>query len=370
MYKRNKTWISDFFIDGRRYVRVWKGLNKTQAKQEETDLKVSIQRGEHIEKPKDGKPGKPSRNIHFEVFAEDFYLRMCRTTKMPKTAKRAETSIKQLNEHFKGIPLKNIHPLMVEEFKKARRDEGVSPATINKDLDTLKSLFKYAVSWGYLRSDPISSRVKRFRADNTKEWILSDEEEERLLKCCEERGQRKKYLRDLTVFALYSGMRQGEIFNLKKFEVNLKDRYILVSKTKTHHSRKVPINDTLYSVLKRRIKEDPRTEYVFSNEDGHKLRWLTSAFWEAIKSAGLTRKETQEGKTKEVRFRFHDLRHTFGSRLGMNGVELKSIMEIMGHRTERMAMRYQHPTPVHKLDAVKTLDRRVKSAPQKVVKLA
>jgi len=59
---------------------------------------------------------------------------------------------------------------------------------------------------------------------------------------------------------------------------------------------------------------------------------------------------------RKVRFRFHDLRHTFGTRLGMKGVDLKTVMDIMGHKTYKVAMRYQHPAPEHKLDAVKFLD--------------
>ena len=72
---------------------------------------------------------------------------------------------------------------------------------------------------------------------------------------------------------------------------------------------------------------------------------------------------------KKVSFRFHDLRHTFGSRLGMNGVDLKSIMEIMGHKTAKMAMRYQHPSPSHKLEAVNRLDKIRGPVPQKIVNL-
>ena len=64
-----------------------------------------------------------------------------------------------------------------------------------------------------------------------------------------------------------------------------------------------------------------------------------------MKKAGLERWATdKDGKKKKVRFRFHDLRHTFGSRLGMAGVDLKTIMEIMGHKSAKVAMRYQHPT--------------------------
>lgn len=57
-----------------------------------------------------------------------------------------------------------------------------------------------------------------------------------------------------------------------------------------------------------------------------------------------------------IGFCFHDLRHTFGLRLGMAGQDSKTIMEIMGHKTHKMAMRYQHPSPEHKLDVVKKLD--------------
>lgn len=66
--------------------------------------------------------------------------------------------------------------------------------------------------------------------------------------------------------------------------------------------------------------------------------------------------EDEDGKPMIERFRFHDLRHTFGSRLGMAGADLKTIMEIMGHKTPKMSMRYQHPTPTHKLKAVEKVD--------------
>jgi len=80
------------------------------------------------------------------------------------------------------------------------------------------------------------------------------------------------------------------------------------------------------------------------------------AYWKAIEKAGLIRWEEKDGDMIKVLFRFHDLRHSVGSRLGMNGTDLKSIMEIMGHKTAKVAMRYQHPSPDHKLKAVRSLD--------------
>ena len=193
-------------------------------------------------------------------------------------------------------------------------------------------------------------------------WVLTPEEEDCLLDECEKRPQRKnkKYLKDLVRVALNTGMRQDEIFKLTKSDVKLKLRYIEVTDTKTGEDRRVPINDTAYQILKKRFKEID-SEYLFPNTKGGKLNVLTNAFWTAVKEAGLIRFETNISGSKQIeekiRFRFHDLRHTFGSRLGMAGTDLKTIMEIMGHKTTKVAMRYQHPAPEHKLNAVKILDQ-------------
>lgn len=150
-------------------------------------------------------------------------------------------------------------------------------------------------------------------------------------------------------------MREAEILKLKRSDCNLKEHFIQVKDTKTHQDRKVPINKTLEDVIKRRLKDDG-SEYLFSNHKGNKLTKLTNAFWAAVSEAGLERTEIRNGEKKKVRFRFHDSRHTFGTRLGTNGHDLKTIMEIMGHERAQTAMRYQHPAPDHKLKAVRSLD--------------
>jgi site-specific recombinase XerD len=65
-------------------------------------------------------------------------------------------------------------------------------------------------------------------------------------------------------------------------------------------------------------------------------------------------------KTKDAagitEFRFHDLRHTFASHLVMNGVDLKTVQELLGHSSLNMTMRYSHLPPDHRLTAIKTLD--------------
>ena len=355
MYQRNGNWITEFYHDGIRYKKsLGMGISKTVAKEREGKYKQEVRENKHHVK---------ARRIRFETFKEK-YLDHARVNKKPSSAKRNKVSIGQLMPYFKEKLIGSIHPFQVEQYKKARREAGTSPATVNRDIACLKNMMNKAVDWNYLQVNPIA-KVKLLTEDNEVMWVLSPEEETRLLDECEKRPQRKgaKYLKDIVEFALYSGMRQSEIFGLRRVNVHLEENYLMATDTKTHQDRPVPINETMREILKRRMED--QKEYIFTNSAGGKLTVLTNAFWRAVKEAGLIRWDGG----KKIRFRFHDLRHSFGSRLGMNGTDLKSIMEIMGHRTAKVAMRYQHPSPSHKLEAVKGLDKNRDISLHKIVEL-
>jgi len=366
MYLRRGKWYSDFYYNGERYVKSWGAISKTVAKEKDRKFRTEVGEGKHLLK---------SKRVTFETLSKK-YLEYAKLNKKPKSAKRNEVSMNMLMPYFKGKMLGSIHPFMLEKYKKDRKEEGKEPATINCDVVVLKNMMRKAVEWGFLSQNPLRD-VKLLRIDNEQMFVLTLEEVDKLLEECQKSSQRKKarYLRDLVLFALNSGMREAEIFNSKKTDINMGARYITVTDTKNNESRNVPINDTLKETLERRM-QDQTSEYIFCNSKGEKLTVLTSAFYNAVKRAGLVRIESKKGETKEIRFRFHDCRHTFGSRLGMIGTDLKTIMEIMGHKTTKMAMRYQHPMPSHKLEAVKMLDRTpskittMKERERKIVKIS
>ena len=62
-------------------------------------------------------------------------------------------------------------------------------------------------------------------------------------------------------------------------------------------------------------------------------------------------------KSQLNEIRFHDLRHTFASRLVMNSVDIKTVQELLGYSSLNMALRYSHLAPDHRLRAIKTLDK-------------
>jgi integrase len=147
-----------------------------------------------------------------------------------------------------------------------------------------------------------------------------------------------------------------EILSLRKGDIDLQGRFILVKDTKTHESRKVPVDDTLKAVIERQMKNNS-SEYLFCSEEGKRLTVLTTAFGKAVKDAGLVRYETRQGESKKRRFRFHDLRYTFASNLVMEGVDIMTVKELMGNKDLTMTLRYAHLAPNHKTKAVMLLDR-------------
>jgi site-specific recombinase XerD len=201
---------------------------------------------------------------------------------------------------FKGKLIQKIHPFEVEKYKKNRRDAGKAPATVNREIETLKNMMTIAVEWGYLQSNPIQS-VKKYKLNNERDWILDTESEEKLLEECDKRPQRKggKYLRDLVELALYTGMRQAEIFNLKKGDVHLTDQFIFVSDSKNGETRNVPLNKTALAILEPRIN-NKKSDYIFCKNDGKKINELTNAFWTAVSEANLERFEIDKTGKKNV----------------------------------------------------------------------
>ena len=223
MYQRGGIWISDFKIDGIRHKKSWGSVSKTFAKEKEAKYKTEIREGKHDLK---------SRNMLFEILSEK-YLEYARLNKKPKSAKRNETSITMLWPHFQGKTLGSIDPFMLERYKKDRKEKGTTPGTINRDIDCIKNMMKKVVEWRFLSQNPFRD-VKRLREKSERMWILAPEEEKKLLEACEKSPQRKKakYLRDLVLFALNSGMREAEIFNVRKDQVDLRNNFILVTETK------------------------------------------------------------------------------------------------------------------------------------------
>ena len=328
VYQIGKSWYLDFYYAGRRYKESIGAVNRTVAKEKLIVRKREVIQGTY--KPK-------KLEIPFEKFRQQ-YLEYSESNKMPSSAQRDENSLKHLQRVFDGKRLSDISPFLIEKFKTMRKGEGAAPATINHELACLRHLFTMAVKWGKASTNP-GREVKLLKEPEGKDRILTYEEEKRLLDYVRS-GVKSKHLEAIIITALNTGMRKGEILSLKWENVDFRNGYIIVERTKNGEIRKIPMNVPLTTALKSVI---PSSEYVFSS-GGNPFGDVKTAWWKALKESEI------EG------FRFHDMRHTFGSRLGMAGVDIKTIQELMGHKDIKMTMRYSHPTPEHKKQAVKVLE--------------
>lgn len=163
--------------------------------------------------------------------------------------------------------------------------------------------------------------------------------------------------------ALHTGMRKSEQFTATWDQVDLERGFLYLSITKNGTDRFVTLNSAAVEVL-RRLKErhkqlrlPPDSTLFHSKRDGlikNPRRWFSTAL-EQAKIEGVT---------------WHTLRHTFASRLVMAGVDLKTVQELMGHKTIAMTARYAHLAPTHKLQALETLVRPGSVSVQSGYKLA
>lgn len=225
--------------------------------------------------------------------------------------------IKRLVAVFGHYTLAEMTPSLVNQYKRARYVEGMKPATINRELACMKKAFNLAIrEWEWCRENPVS-RVAMEREQNKRDRWLSREEEKGLLEGC------GPWLRDLVVVALGTGMRMGEIFELTWRGVDFTRRTI-------------PVNPTVLAVLREKARaRSLQTELVFCSktstpiEGGH----LRRAFRLALR------------KAKIEEFHFHDLRHTFATRLAQQGVDLYTIQRLLGHKSPIMTQRYAHHSP-------------------------
>jgi len=170
---------------------------------------------------------------------------------------------------------------------------------------------------------------------------VAPEEEQRLLNAS------LPWLRKIIIFALNTGARQNEILSLKWSEVDLFRRTISILETKNKEKKTIPINQTVLDLLKSKRKVTSISGYVFTSQAGTRInaRNLLRAFYSARKRTGL----------EDVRF--HDLRHTFATRLVQAGINLYVVKELLGHKTLAMTMRYAHHCPESLRHGVEVLDK-------------
>jgi len=149
----------------------------------------------------------------------------------------------------------------------------------------------------------------------------------------------------MVLVSLNTGMRRGELFDLKWSAVNFDTKTITVAgaTTKTSDTRHIPMNKETYGVLEAWKKQVSESPYVFPGQGGGRFEDVKSAWLKLLERAQI------DG------FRWHDMRHDFASRLVMAGVPLNTVRDLLGHADIKMTLRYAHLAPGTKAAAVELI---------------
>jgi integrase len=333
VFSRNGAWYIDQYCGGRR-VREKVGLTKSEA-----ERALAIRRAEIIQNRFHLLPRKTVPT--FEEFANR-YLKL--VTEHKRGFRNERYRVLKLAEYFGKVRLYDLTVLDAERFK-AKRAKEAQPATVNRELGNLKHVMTKAREWKLLHDNPFAD-VKLLPVPKGPERILTEDEEKKLLGACG--GGRAPYLRPTIVLALNTGMSKGKILGLQWSQIDLANRTIRIDNPKTkYRERRIPMNETVWNLLAG-FEPEHKTELVFPSprNPGHGMRDHKTGFWKAIEQAGIDH------------IRFHDLRHTFATRLVRAGVDLITVQHLLGHSKITMTARYAHALFDAKMEAVKRLEKR------------
>jgi integrase len=270
---------------------------------------------------------KKPKEISFSEFIEKYYEPHYRNKRSARTVKYL---VKYFVGVFKGKNLQNITPADIEQSITFKLSQGRKPATRDNYLAIVRRIFNYAVELEILEKSPV--KLKALKVDNTRHRYLTDEEAKRLLEACAKR--RSKTLYPMVLIALHTGMRLREIISLKRSNIIDGKFYIKSSYTKNHRVKIIPINRTLSAYF----------EEYFKTHDDFYFNRCTNTYVQVVKECGIED------------FRFHDLRHTFASKLKANNINDSVIQKLMGLETLEMVQRYAHLSPESVLKAIEVVE--------------
>ena len=243
-------------------------------------------------------------------------------------------------DRFGACSLDEITPERLGKVQ-AERAAQVKAATVNREFAFLKHVFNVAVRNDRLARNPFD-RVPLLREPTGRVRYLTDEEETRLRRALP--GDED---RDRLSFLLHTNLRKADFLGLRWHDVDVKNGIVTIPRTKNGDARRVELNAEASAILRRRARPLDRSALVFPNSLGCRdLRWVEKTFPRAVAAAQIDD------------LRFHDLRHTFASRLRMEGVDILTIKELGGWKSLKMVERYSHIGADHRRAAIERLATR------------
>lgn len=265
-----------------------------------------------------------------------------------RSYKQVRWRMRRFLDLYTGRRVGDITRRDVSDYINKRLDDGLCNGTVNLEISTLSSAFRFAQRhWGWPIINPVSGQY--LRGDEGRLRWLDKEEKSRLLQAVHQSRARIS-LPEFVQLAINTGCRKNELLGLSWRNVDFAASIIIIEGKNSKNGRRriIPMNQGARHALESRLahvrKYCPGSPWVFAKRNGERLKHIDGQFKHCIKKAGIED------------FRIHDLRHTFASWLVTNDVPLYHVKELLGHSTIKMTERYAHLATTALSKAVAVLD--------------
>lgn len=253
-----------------------------------------------------------------------------------KSADDTSRHLNYWNSRFESYALVHITPDLIckerqllGETPSLRGNKKLSPATVNRYISSLSSLFSYATrQLHWMNENPCANLIK-LKEHPGRDRVLSEEEISRLLSEC--KSSKSPYLFCIVLLSLTTGARQGEILKLEWKHIDFENKLAFLKETKNGRPRSISLSDPVIEELKRLYeKREPLKPLVFASRTAFGKVDIKKAWQQALERAGIEN------------CRAHDMRHTFATFAAAQGASNLELATAMGHRTLQMLQRYTH----------------------------
>lgn len=299
-------------VKGKRLTKNLKVCSLSKARTEEHKWLLEVHNG--VEK---------SSELLSEIFTD--YLDKLRA-EGKKYVRLVTLFLQRMLDYFGDIEAADLRPPQIKRFQTYLREAGYSPAYCDRHIAMGKAAWNYS-----LETPNPFKRVALYNPDNTLVRFLSPEEEANLLEAARNSHPNAPPLYDFILIAMHTGLREANIMDLKVSEIDFDSGSITVTQ-KGGKKHTVAMNRIVRDLLLPRVVDAPRSGWLFPNPLTRKpYTRLDKSFNSAKKRAGITRP-----------FRFHDLRHHFGTKVLRATGNLRMTQLLMGHSNPKTTTRYAH----------------------------
>ena len=339
----------------------WGNITAVEARKLAKDAAARVAQGVDLQEEKKAirTEAKRKQKSTLRAFLHDGY-------KAVTPEKTATPAIDRIEKHFPDLLDKQMSEITAWKVEQWKRAYPGKPGGANRVLSSLRGVLTKAVKAGLLDKSPMPD-VKKVKEDkNRKIRALSEDQEQALREALDRREEKQKaerermiehcrtrkreapapytgtftdHLKPMVILTIKTGLRRGEVFNLKVSDIDLKNRWLTVrgeaddttTGSKSGQTRHIPLTDEAFAVLVAWLNQTGNKWLVFpSPKTGERFDNISNAWEKLREDAGLPE------------IRFHDLRHTYGTRLARLHVDLVTIKNLMGHESLDTTARYLH----------------------------